>query len=233
MMPVWLQLLFLYGFPSILVIVLVAWAIDSFWLTPKESKLIKKATRKKRLVAAVGYDNGQCDLKMADHLGDEGYARMNDGWTGFLGRNVVEGNPKPDKNIERTNPLITRVFILKHAKIPFMVGYAGKAIITNPQALAIVEHAQKENSKIKLPFEIRGKQLLANVLWPVSMTVIKKVFPKSWNQSQIRALEKISELTGLLKGKKWYGAEGLKYFVLPGMIIIAIIILAIILLVLG
>jgi len=70
-------------------------------------------------------------------------------------------------------------------------------------------------------------------MWPIDGAAIKKAFPKSWNQAQIRALEKQSELTGMKKGEKYYGKEGLKFFVLPGMIIIAIMVLAIIFLVLG
>ncbi len=216
-----------------LVIVLIIWGVDSFVLTPKESKIIKKAARKKRPVIAAAFDNRQCELKVAKELGDEGYIRTEDGWMGFLGRGIAEGNPKPDKETEEASPLITRVFMLPHAKVPFLVGYAGKAILTNPHALAVMEHAQKKRHKIKLPFEIRGKQLLANVFWPVNLTAIKKVFSKSWNQSQLRALEKSSELTGMFKGKKYFGQEGWRTTIMAVSIILALGIILVLVMVLA
>jgi len=108
-------------------------------------------------------------------------------------------------------------------------------VVTNPQALAIMEHAQKTKQKTQLPLTIKegSKKLLADIFWPVNLRTIKSVFQKQWNQAQIRAMEKKSELTGMKKGEKYYGKEGLKFFVLPGMIIIAIMVLAIIFLVLG
>jgi len=231
-MPVWLQLLFLLGFPIMFFVTLAAWIIDHIWFTPKESKALKKAARKKKPIIPVAFDNGQIELKVCKEIGDEGYIKTDDGWIGFLARPIAQGNPG-NKNVEKVNPLVTRVFMLKDAKIPFLVGYAGKAVLTNPQALAIMEHAQKTKQKIKLPFEVKAKKMLADVFWPVNLRTIKSVFQKQWNQAQIRAMEKKSELTGMKKGEKYYGKEGLKFFVLPGMIIIAIIILAIIFLVLG
>jgi len=227
----WLQFFFLFDF-VVYIVLIIAWIIDHFWLTPKESKALKKAARKKKPIIPVAFDNGQIELKVCKELGDEGYIKTDDGWIGFLPRPVAQGNPG-NKNVEAVNPLVTRVFMLKDAKIPFLVGYAGKAVLTNPQALAIMEHAEKTKQKTKLPFEVRGKKLLADVFWPVNLRTVKSVFQKQWNQAQIRAMEKKSELTGMKKGEKYYGKEGLKFFVLPGMIIIAIIILAIIFLVLG
>lgn len=231
MMPLWLQLFFLIGIPLILVAVIAAWIIDYFWLTPKEAKAVKKATRKKKPLIPVAFDNGRIEFKVAKEIGDEGYVKTEDGWVGFLPRPISGGNP--GKNEEKANPLITRVFTLQDAKIPCLFGYSGKAVLTNPHALAIMEHALKLKGKVRLPFEIAKEKVFANIFWPVSLTAIKKLFPKSWNQAQVRALEQKSELTGIFKGKKYFGQEGLKYFVLPGMIIIAIMVLAIVFLVLG
>jgi len=232
-MPAWLSLMFLVGIPFALAIVIVAWIIDHVWLTPKEAKILKKATRKKKPLIVAAFDNGQCGFKIAKEIGDEGYIKTEDKWVGFLPRPISEGNPGEDE--KAANPLITRVFTLENAKIPFLVGYSGKAVLTNPQALAIIEHAEQTEQPIKIPLSIKkgGKKLSVNIFWPINLTAIKKVFPKSWNQAQVRALEKQSELTGIKKGEKYYGREGLKYFVLPGMIIIAIIVLSIIFLVLG
>jgi len=232
MMPAWVSLMFLVGIPFALAIVIVAWIIDHVWLTPKEAKAVKTAARKKKPLIVAAFDNGRCSFKVAKEIGDEGYIKTEDKWVGFLPRPIAEGNPG-NKDEETANPLITRVFTLENAKVPFLVGYSGKAVLTNPQALAIMEHAEETKQKATLPLELKGKKLLADIFWPINLTAIKKVFPKSWNQAQVRALEKQSELTGIKKGEKYFGKEGLRYFVLPGMIIIAIMVLAIIFVVLG
>ena len=219
-MDLWLELLFLVGFPLILVVTNLIWIIDHVWLTPQESKIIKRAKRKKKPVVPVAFDNGQCEFKIADEIGDEGYVKTEDKWVGFLPRPVA-GNP--GEEAEGLNPLISRVFTLKDAKVPFLVGYSGKAILTNPQALAMLEYA--EAKKLKLPINLQKKQRFIDVFWPVNLRNLKNVFPKSWNQAQVRASEVKSELTGMLKGKKYFGMDSLKMFVLPGMIIIAIMVI--------
>lgn len=223
-MPLWLELLFLVGFPAALVITVLLWIIDHVWLTPQESKIIKKAKRKKKPVVAVAFDNGQVEYKLAKEVGHEGYIKTDDDWIGFLPRPVATSNPGGSE--DQTNPYLSRVFMLKDAKVPYLPGYAGKAILSNPQALAMLEYAQEDEKKhkFKLPFKLGSKDVTVDIFWPVNYRIIKNAFAKSWNQAQVRAIEVKSELTGILKGKKHFGMEGLKYFILPGMIIMGIII---------
>jgi hypothetical protein len=232
-MAPWLQLFFLVGWPILFFIVLIAWIIDHVWLTPEESKIIKKATRKKRGLTLAGFDNRQAEFKMDKEVGEEGYRVMEDGWIGLDARPVAEGNPEPDKELDKANSLMRETLMLKHAKIPISIAYVGKAILTNPKALAVMQYAENTKQNVKLPFTIEGKKLIANVLWYVDSKLIKKAFPKSYNEAQIRAFGKRRELVGVKKGEKYYGREGLKYFVLPGMIIIAIIIGILAIMVLG
>jgi len=228
-MDLWLQLFFLFGFPAMFFVTIILWAIDHIWLTPDESKAIKKAKRKKRPVVPVAYDNGQVEFKVAKEIGDEGYIRTEDDWIGFLPRPTTSN---PDKNAVKTTPLLSRVFFLKDAKVPFLTGYSGKAVLTNPQALALLEYGEKK--KLKLPFKLGDKNVEINIFWPVNIRNIKSIFAKSWNQAQIRALEKKKELVGILKGKKYFGMEGMKYFVLPlAMITLVIVVFALTIIFLG
>jgi len=106
-MPIWLQLLFLLGFPIMFFVVLAAWIIDHVWLTPKESKTIKKACRKKKPLAIFASDDGYIDVKMLDFTGLEGYAstskKKKDKWTGFFARSIEEnkGNEEKEKEKEK------------------------------------------------------------------------------------------------------------------------------------
>jgi len=223
MMPMWLELVFLLGFPVAFILTIIIWAVDYIWFTPKESKIIKKATRKKKPLLDIGFDNGQTEYKIAKKIGDEGYIETEDGWIGFLPRPIgSSGNPGEDTN-PKVNQLLTRVSFLKNAKIPIIRGYSGKAVLTNIKTLAALEHTPLAESKkrLKLPWKLGA----VNIFWPADLRTIKKVFPKSWNQAQIRASEVKSELAGMLKGKKYFGMEGMKYFVLPAMLIIAIMVI--------
>ena len=215
-------LIFFIGIPFAFILTIIVWFVDHVWLTPQESKIIKKATRKKKPVVPVASDVGQIELKIVEEIGDEGYIRTKDDWVGFLPRPITSN---PDKNAAKVNPILSKVLSLKNAKIPFLMGYSGKAILTNPEALALLEYGEKK--KLKLPFKLGDKNVEVNIFWPVDPRTIKSLFPKSWNQAQIRALEKKKELVGILKGKKFFGAEGMKYFVLPlAMITLVIVVFA-------
>jgi len=218
-MDLWLQLFFLIGFPTLFVLTLVVWAIDHIFLTPQESKIIKKAKRKKKPVVPVAFDNGQVEFKVVKEIGDEGYIKTEDGWIGFLPRPITSN---PSEEAAKVNPILSRVFFLKDAKVPFLTGYSGKAVLTNPQALALLEYGEKK--KLKLPFKLGDKNVEINIFWPVDLRTIKSMFAKSWNQAQVRASEVKSELVGLMKGKKFFGAEGMKYFVLPLTLIMGVIV---------
>jgi len=145
-------------------------------------------------------------------IGEEGYIRTQDDWVGFLPR-PIQSNPHTNAN--EANPILGRVFMLKDAKVPIVWGYSGKAVLSNAQALAMREWADKK--KINLPF---GKSV--EIFWPINLRTLKELFPKSWNQAQVRALEKKKELSGMLKGKKYFGNESYKPLIFGVSIILAL-----------
>jgi len=112
-----------------------------------------------------------------------------------------------------------------------------------PLVLALfIQSLQKESVRkaiLTSIYSLLGLELTDEVLKTqhinplVNLTEIRSLFSKPWDESQIRGYGADSKDEGIFETKKFSGAEGLKYFVLPGMIIIAIIILAIIFMVLG
>ena len=234
MMPVWVSLMFLVGIPFALAIVIVAWIIDHVWLTPKEAKIIKKAARKKKPLVIMGSDDGYADFEILENVGREGYAstskKQKGKWIGFFARSIQdestdseamkEEEQKKEKKLGRLiNKLSSRKLFLRNAKVPVWFSYSGKAILTSLYSLIGAE-ATKEIAENINPVVI-------------NLTDINRLFPDPWDESQQIANETDAKIEALYEGKKFFGMEGLKYFVLPGMIIIAIMVLAIIFLVLG
>lgn len=229
MMPMWMQLMFLIGIPLALILTNLAWILNHVFLTPKECKIIKKASRKKKGAVMLGSDDGYADLESLDITGKSGYSatskKPEDRWVGFHARSIEEPEETSrEKRIAQyINKLASRKMFLRHAKIPIWFGYSGKAILTSLYALIAHE----------LTKEIAEKLKASNPGVIIDLTEIKSLFPKPWDESQLRANEVDAKTEGMLEAKKFFGMEGLKYFVLPGMIIIAIMVLAIIFLVLG
>lgn len=227
-MDFWLQLMFLFGFPLLLAITNVAWIIYRIFFIPKEAKMIIKASRKKKPIACLGSDDGYADLEVLPHAGAGGSVstskKPEEHWIGFLARSVEDEEEKTtnQKIGHLINKLASRKLFLRSAKVPIWFGYSGKAILTSLYALI----AQDVISEIEKLGKLNPKVV-------VDLNQIKSLFPKPWDETQIRANEIDAKTEGMLEGKKFFGMEGLKYFVLPGMIIIAIIILAIIFMVLG
>jgi len=225
MMPLWLELVFLLGFPIALILTVVAWVIDHVFLTPQEAKLIKKAARKKKPVVFLGSDDGYADLEMLAFTGKGGYAATSKEpkkrWTGFFARSVDEEQSEETKTEQKDketriaafiNKLASRKLFLRHAKIPIWFGYSGKAILTSLYAL------------------IGDESLKDMKLNPVvNLTEIKSLFSKPWDTGQQRANEIDAKTEGLLEGKKFFGVEGWKPLVVPVGIILALVICIIIL----
>jgi len=231
-MPIWLQLLFLLGFPIMFFVTLAAWIIDYIWLTPKEAKIVKKAARKKLPLVVLGGDDGYADLDVLQKRGKAGYGstskKPKDAWTGFYARSVEEEREPTNEEKEKEkaivrliNKLSSRKLFLRHAKVPVWFGYSGKAILTSLYSLIGLDLLKETTEKIGNPKAV------------IDLTEIRSLFDKPWDESQIRGYGADSKDDGIFETKKFSGVEGMKYFVLPGMIIIAIIILAIIFLVLG
>lgn len=228
-MDLWLQMFFLIGFPAMFFVTIALWAIDHIWLTPDESKIIKKAKRKKRpLVIHVG-DEGYAKFEILETLGPEGYAstskKSKQKWMGFFPRTPrsteIEAEKKEAKIASFINKLASKKAFLKDAKIPVWFAYTGKAVLTSLYNLAGIKIMEERP---------KGNPSKAVV---VDLQEIKALFDEPWDESQIRAQETDAYEEGSFTSKKFYGMDSMKMFVLPGMIIMGILVLAIVLLVLG
>lgn len=219
-MVVWLQLFFLIGFPVMFFVTLALWVIDHVWLTPDESKIIKKAKRKKRpLVIHVG-DEGYAKFEILETLGPEGYTstskKSKQKWLGFFPRVPqsieIEDGKKEAKIAAFINKLATKKAFLKDAKIPVWFAYTGKAVLTSLYNLAGIKIMEERPT---------GNPSEAVV---VDLQEIKALFNAPWDESQIRAQETDAYEEGSFTSKKFYGMEGMKYFVLPLTLIMGVII---------
>ena len=155
---VWYWIMAAIGFPCMIIALLAvcgAWGIYQ-WLTPKEAKEIRKATRKKQPLLFLFNDSGQGwfeGLKRITSSGAASTDKKAGGKHGFLGYFARKQEPvfeKPtDENIAAENlsgyvdGLQTSKIFLRNAKIPINVAYSGKALITSFLSLAGVEMASK------------------------------------------------------------------------------------------
>lgn len=220
--------------PIGIIVILLAWVIWWLKLTPKQVKRLRYCLTKKIPPLATAFDDGHCEILPATEVMPEGIIKSK------IGKNpeLIFALPRPyDNGKENTEPnplnvLLTRRFTMDG--VPFFVGYVGKAVLTNIKTLANLEHAGIETlgnpggSERKL--EINGKE--HSVFFPVDMRTLKTAISKSWNQAQIRALEVKAELSGMLRGKKYFGGaikQWMPFFIIA-LLIIAIIVLAAILL---
>lgn len=227
-MDLWLQLFFLIGFPTMFFLTLAIWAIDHIWLTPQEAKIIKKAKRKKKPVVIHVGDEGHAKFEILEILGPEGYASTSKDrkqkWLGFFPRippsEEIEKKNTEAKIADFINKLATKKSFLKDAKIPIWFAYSGKAILTSLYNLAGVKILEEQGNP-------SGPVV-------VNLQEIKALFAKPWDESQIRAQETDAYEEGSFTSKKFYGAEGMKYFVLPlAMITLVIVVFALTMIFLG
>lgn len=124
---------------------------------------------------------------------------------------------------EKLRSLTTRVYTLKHARIPILFGYSAKAIVTNLEALANLEYAHPVDAETEVTIGGKIKKVV-NVLFPVDFSTLKAHFKGGWNEEQIDARIKRQDIIGLLKGKKYFGMEAMKTVAILAILIIGIIV---------
>lgn len=226
------QFLFLIIGIAVCILAVIAsnaiWAIWEIWLTPKESKMLRKASRKKRALIVLASDDGNYDFNYLDRLGDEGRAKTNSKWAGFLPRSQREQQISltaeiPDKATEQEKKEIAqgvedakqlaefistlniRKGFLRHARVPIWFGYSGKAILTSLFGLVGLEMTENLIADPE-----KTKALPKDHFWSVDIQQIKSLFSLSWNQAQIRAHEIDFENIGYQRAsKKMKTREGL------------------------
>lgn len=212
----WL-LICMYGFPIILTSffgVIIAWIIWEFWVTPKESKQIRDAKRKKTPLAILATDEGYIEILPLPIRGSEGYfgsdKKQKKRWIGFTPKEpsilseLMEHDE--DKNKEETektsklrvliSELVNKKSYFRYAKIPVLFGVYSKAILTSIYSIAGLQTLETEASKSN-----PGKFTAANLGEAV------RLFGKHWDQTLQRNQEVKARMEGELEAKKWAGKE--------------------------
>lgn len=219
---IWIVIIMAIGIIGIL----AAWSIQEFWLTPLESKTIRKAARKKKGLQILETDDGRLLFRIAEKMFPEGITetkkdkKTKSFWTGLLGRNVeapkLQHPPTDNLNaeqkaeIEKALKQQKQIFDLlseqsskkthlEGAKIPVNVGYYGKAILTKIGHIASITALQKLD-------DLKDEVFIAT-----DFTTLKTLFDMPWDQTQLAAQAQQKEQEGFLKGKKAsMGNEGFK-----------------------
>jgi hypothetical protein len=154
-MYIWISEL---GFPILIVAIValgVAWGIWEFWVTPKESKELRTAKRRKQPVALSFDDSHRVFFQRLVRVGASGAAsthkRYSDrkAWIGFFSRKSTPQFYKPtDAEVAADNwagevdELQSSKLFLADSKIPITVNYKGKALLTSFYALAGIQAAE-------------------------------------------------------------------------------------------
>lgn len=213
----------------------ISWFVWEHWLTPAESKHIRRASRKKRPLIVLGGDDGYADINDAAFSGPEGIlqtkkvGRTQEHYTGALPRprefDETEIQVSKDKDVVKTTAianfvsmLANRRLLLRGARIPIWIAYKGKAVIASLYGLAAIQVLEGMS---KLPE-------LKETFAAVDIVAIKSLFSEQWNESQINAQETDAERVGELKAKRFGGKESLViiFALLIGVVVLAIVLVA-------
>lgn len=212
--PQWQVILYIYMFPTIVILGGIAFII--FWklIMPKESKTLFWNRFFKRSIFAIATDDGFIKFERGKVF-PEGIVKTESGQVYMLPRPISHtkaqrlGNPKPNQ----VEPIALKRFILKNLSCPLWLTYEGKAIATNIPTLLGVQQ-EKASINLETPpelFMFGGPKIkekptkeskLIKVLLPVDPRIIKKWFTSMWNQSQVNAWARKSEEIGFKKAKK-------------------------------
>lgn len=196
--------------------VAIAWFIYEYWLTPSESKDMRRASRKKRPLVALAGDDGYMDIKDAPISGSEGWLQTKEKgttkehYTGCLPRPRVfaesEINVGEKMDVKKTvavanyiSMLANRRLLLRGAKVPIWFAYSGKAVLASLYGLAALQMLEGL-SQLK---EFKSSFVTVDIV------AIKALFSEQWNESQINAIEADKERKGELKAKRFGGKENL------------------------
>lgn len=199
----------------------VAWLVWEKWLTPKDSKEIRTASRKKRPLEFIAGDDGYLDIVFAKSGIAEGVLETSK--IGTIDDSHIGALPRPiefteeqitvakDKDLKATVAMAnyvsrqaSRRLMLRGSKLPVWVGYRGKAILVSIYGLIALQFLDGlvENAK-----EF-GEQFVAAVA-KIDIIAIKDLFGEQWEESQIHALAYEKERKGEAKAKRFGGKENL------------------------
>jgi len=207
-MPPWLEYLVFFGFWILIFAcpaIVFGWMIWWFKLTPKNVRSLRQALKKKLPPIFVGWDDGRMTIHAPTEILPEGAIK-----TGDLTFTLPRASPTDTPKIKE---VLQKRFFMDGC--PVWIGYAGKAVAANVKTLAVLEHGDKFNPKHNPTF------------FPVDARTLKTTMPHAWDQMLITALETKADLSGMLKGKKYFGNFVKQW--MPLMVILALVIAIIVL----
>lgn len=187
----------------------IFWLIDNLFLTPSESKTLKKCKNEKRIPVIMEADNGLLLIDYEVSSTPEGGIITKNNGPMFVPRSIVANidNQEEAEALTEIHPVVAKRSFLPGVGMPCWAGYQGKGILTNFRTAAELQYglagatSNPTSSQTEKVNTGEGTKEV-KVFWPVSLTKLKSHFPKSWNIAAIRALEKRAEQVGFLKGKK-------------------------------
>lgn len=203
-MEIWLEYLIFFGFWILLFACAglgLGWLLWWKTMTPKSVRQLRKALKKKLPPLFVGWDDGRLTIHCPTEILPEGALKTKD---------LTFALPRPSpKDTPQIRDVLNKRFFMDG--VPVWIGYAGKAVAANPKTLAILEYGDAFNP----------------TFFPVDARTLKTTMPNAWDQMLITALEVKADLSGMLKGKKYFG--GLVKQWMPLMVILALIVAIIVL----
>jgi len=222
-------LLLLYGLIALgcaAIGVAACWALWWFKLTSKDVREFRKAVKKGRPLNIQVDDAGQAEFLEIRKVAPTGYGKTSNRWLGIFPRAQIQEDEWSglDKDVQVKleawmNELATKKATLKHSKIPIWFSYSGKSIFASLYSLLGVEVLTKttlDPGKAETMMNggetIQVKDKMVNLFKPITMTVIKALFGKNWDESELQGLESDSEMTGIKLGQKFKGDAGKMFF---------------------
>ncbi len=216
-------------------------------LLPEAARIMFWAKRRNKSLLLIVHDSGRGEFTLISERRGSGVVMTDGGKYKMLPRYVSKHLTPTNPGSDLSNPsnedgtvkavktvqyekvytdYINKRCILKGLNLPFYVGYSGKLNLLNPEALALYEMGEMKvpttEGMLFNPKNVPGKNI-ADALQPLQLVdarVIKELFSKSFDETQIAAIVADAELLGLM-------GRGFGRF-LPWLMILGIIALAIV-----
>ena len=231
------ELLFLYGFPSICVILGMAILIGWLVMPPTGKLLLLKKlglARGGKGYDMVAYDDRLIQTEAMDVYPEGAMEKKKKHYTltFYLAKPQDDtANPEANQQSEIRDRDMLPPYLLDGV-LPIFFSHMSKAIATNPKVLTALRLANRTKSKkfdaeAVLPQSVsyiddggekqQAQTVPVNVLLPFDPVDIKKNFPSYWQQSNIDATKKRHQSIGYEKAKKEY-----KEYIWPIVILAAV-----------
>ena len=194
----------------------LAWAVWWFRFTSKSVRSLRYALRNKIPFLTVEFDDGRTEIMHATEILPEGVIK-----TKNLNFTLPRASETTDEEEQSVNQLLTKKSTMEG--VPHLVGYAGKAVASNVETLAAMEHAPNPTGKSRV-IDVLGEKW--KVFYPVDLRSLKTAMPLAFDQMLITSLEKKAELSGMLSAKKYSGQALMQ--IMPFMIIVLVLVFGIV-----